>query len=55
MKKSRLLNEVHETARGLAGAGALDQQTMRDIGSKLCIPLDERQERRAAKRFRMLR
>jgi putative transcriptional regulator len=37
MKKSRLLSEVHETARGLAGVGAVDQQTMRDLDA-LCLP-----------------
>jgi putative transcriptional regulator len=37
MKKSRLLSEVRETARGLAGLGTIDQQTMRDLEA-LCLP-----------------
>jgi putative transcriptional regulator len=37
MKKSRLLSEVHETARGLAGVGVVDLQTMRDLEA-LCLP-----------------
>ncbi len=31
MKKSRLLNEMRETARGLERIGALDKQTMREF------------------------
>ncbi len=37
MKKSRLLSEMHETARGLARAGAIDKQTLRDLDA-LCLP-----------------
>ncbi len=37
MKKSRLLNEVHETARGLARIGGIDKHTMRDLEA-LCLP-----------------
>jgi len=37
MKKSRLLAEMHETARGLHRAGAIDQRTMRDFDA-LCLP-----------------
>ena len=37
MKKSRLLSEIHETARGLARAGVIDKQTVRDLDA-LCLP-----------------
>ncbi len=37
MKKSRLLSEVHETARGLAKIGAVDKRTLRDLDA-LCLP-----------------
>ena len=37
MKKSRLRSEMHETARGLARAGAIDKQTRRDLDA-LCLP-----------------
>jgi putative transcriptional regulator len=37
MKKSRLLNEMHETARGLARIGVIEKQTIRDIDA-LCLP-----------------
>ncbi len=37
MKKSRLLTELRETARGLADAGALEQRTLREIDA-LCLP-----------------
>jgi len=36
MKKSRLLSEVHETARGLARIGAIDKHTLRDLDA-LCL------------------
>ena len=36
MRKSRILAEMHETARGLRAAGALDQHTMREIDA-LCL------------------
>lgn len=36
MKKSRILSEMHETARGLARSGVLEQQTMREIDA-LCL------------------
>jgi len=56
MKKSRLLNEVRETARGLARIGAADQQTMRDLEA-LCLPpvreLSARQIRAIRDRTRM--
>ncbi len=31
MKKSRLLSEMHETARGLERVGVLDKHTMREF------------------------
>jgi len=37
MKKSRILAEMHETARGLHRAGAIDKRTMRDFDA-LCLP-----------------
>jgi putative transcriptional regulator len=37
MKKSRIVAEMHETARGLHGAGAIDKRTMRDFDA-LCTP-----------------
>jgi putative transcriptional regulator len=37
MKKSRLLNEVQETARRLARIGVLDKHTLRDLEA-LCLP-----------------
>ena len=37
MKKSRLLAEMHETARGLHRAGALRKKTLRDFDA-LCLP-----------------
>jgi putative transcriptional regulator len=37
MKKTRLLSEVHETARGVARIGAIDKHTLRDLDA-LCLP-----------------
>jgi putative transcriptional regulator len=37
MKKSRILKELHETARGLEKAGAIEKQTMREF-DVLCMP-----------------
>lgn len=37
MKNRRLLNEMHETARGLARIGAIDKRTLRDLDA-LCLP-----------------
>jgi putative transcriptional regulator len=34
---SRILKTVHETAKGLADAGLLDKQTMREFDA-LCLP-----------------
>jgi putative transcriptional regulator len=36
-KKSRILTEVHETARDLHKAGAIDMATMREFDA-LCLP-----------------
>ena len=36
MAKSRILHEVHETARGLHAAGVLSDTTMRDF-DKVCL------------------
>ena len=36
MAKSRILHEVHETARGLHAAGVLSDMTMRDF-DKVCL------------------
>ena len=37
MKKSRILAEMRETARGLHRAGAINKRTMRDFDA-LCLP-----------------
>lgn len=39
-KRSKILDAVHETARGLHSAGAIDQVTMRHFDS-LCLPTVE--------------
>ncbi len=39
-KKSKILEAVHETAKGLHAAGALDQVTMRQF-DRLCLPAVE--------------
>jgi putative transcriptional regulator len=36
-RKSKILDAVHETAKGLLAAGAIDQVTMRQFNS-LCLP-----------------
>jgi putative transcriptional regulator len=41
MKKSRLLSEVHETARGLARIGAIDKHTLRDLDVLCLAPVRE--------------
>ena len=35
--KSRILDAVHETARGLHAAGAMDQVTLREF-DRMCLP-----------------
>ena len=56
MKKSRILTEVNETARGLNRIGVLDQQTMREF-DVLTVPpvrsLSARQIRAIRARTRM--
>ena len=56
MKKSRILSEVNETARGLNRIGVLDQQTMREF-DVLTVPpvrsLSARQIRAIRTRTRM--
>jgi len=54
MAQSRILKEVHETARGLHAAGVLSDMTMRDF-DKVCLspvhalgPEDIRQIRKRA-------
>lgn len=37
MTKSRLMNELHETAEGLYKAGLMDEQTMREF-DVMCLP-----------------
>jgi putative transcriptional regulator len=39
MKRSRILDEMRETAAGLARAGALDKQTMREIDALALAPV----------------
>jgi len=41
MAKSRLLSEMHETARGLERIGALDKQTMREFDVLTLPPVQE--------------
>jgi putative transcriptional regulator len=41
MKRSRLLNEMRETARGLERIGALDKQTMREFDVLTLPPIQE--------------
>lgn len=51
MKKSRILHEVHETARGLHRVGVLDKQTMREFDALALPPVREL----SAKQIRTLR
>ena len=41
MKKSRLLDEMRQTGRGLERIGALDKQTMREIDALALPPVRE--------------
>ena len=56
MKKSRLVDEMHETAQGLARIGVVNKQTVRDLEA-LCLPpvrvLSPRQIRALQSRSRM--
>jgi putative transcriptional regulator len=51
MKKSRLLSEVHESARGLARIGAIDKHTLRDLDALGLAPIREL----SAKQIRAIR
>jgi len=51
MKKSRLLDEMHETARGLVRVGALDKQTLREFDALTLPPVREL----SAKQIRAIR
>ena len=51
MRKSRLLNEMRETARGLERIGVLDKQTMREFDVLTLPPVQEL----TAKQIRALR
>jgi putative transcriptional regulator len=51
VKKRRLLDEMHETARGLERIGALDKQTMREFDTLALPPVREL----SAKQIRALR
>jgi putative transcriptional regulator len=41
MKKTRLLSEVHDTARGLARIGAIDKHTLQDLDALCLMPVRE--------------
>jgi putative transcriptional regulator len=41
MKRSRILDEMRETAAGLARSGAIDKQTMREIDALALTPVRE--------------
>ena len=51
MKKSRLLSEVHQTARGLARIGAINRHTLRDLDALCLAPICEL----SAKQIRAIR
>lgn len=51
MKKSRILEAVHETALGLYEAGVMDQVTMREF-DPLCLPKIEKLEPQKIKAIR---
>ena len=51
MKKSRILEGVHETALGLYEAGVMDQVTMREF-DLLCLPKIEKLEPQKIKAIR---
>ncbi len=50
-RKSNILDAVHETARGLHTAGAIDQVTMRQF-DRLCLPTVEPLKPEQIKRIR---
>lgn len=51
MKKSRILEAVHETAQGLYEAGIMDQVTMREF-DLMCLPKIEKLEPQKIKAIR---
>ena len=51
MKKSRILSEMHDTARGLHEIGALDKRTMHEIDALALPPVREL----SAKQIRAIR
>ena len=51
MKKSRILEAVHETAQGLYEAGVMDQVTMREFDI-MCLPKVEKLEPQKIKAIR---
>jgi putative transcriptional regulator len=51
MKKSRILETVHETAQGLYEAGVMDQVTMREF-DLMCLPKIEKLEPQKIKAIR---
>jgi len=51
MKKTRLLSEVHETARSFARIGAIDKHTFRDLDALCLAPVREL----SAKQIRAIR
>lgn len=50
-RKSKILEAVHETAKGLHAAGAIDQVTMRQF-DQLCLPTVEPLKPEQIKRIR---
>ncbi len=50
-RKSKILDAVHETAKGLHAAGAIDQVTMRQF-DRLCLPTVEPLKPEQIKRIR---
>ena len=52
MKKSRILETVHETAQGLYEAGVMDQVTMREF-DLMCLPKIEKLEPQKIKAIRI--
>jgi putative transcriptional regulator len=50
-RKSKILEAVHETAKGLRAAGAIDQVTMRQF-DRLCLPTIEPLKPEQIKRIR---
>jgi putative transcriptional regulator len=51
-KKSRILDNVHDTARDLHEAGAMDEMTMREFDA-MCLPQIKRYTAAEIKRIRL--